>query len=151
TPSSYALGIFLPYWPMFAVGIALYRLFERGLTPSRVLGPAATPVACVLAPGMVVAFAIRVLSGGPVAHVGLAMGFGVLLSVAAGLDRRCVRGGRAPLRELGRRASRLLVALGAMSYSLFLLHGRLQFLMMQPLRQVLTAEGVAFDLAAIAA
>jgi peptidoglycan/LPS O-acetylase OafA/YrhL len=54
-------------------------------------------------------------------------------------------------RRTVRLASCSLVALGAMSYSLYLLHGRIQFLVMQPFRQVLPADGIAFDLAVIAA
>ena len=149
-PSSYRWGIFLPYWPMFAVGIALYWLFERGLKPSSLMGEAAWPLACIFAAVIAISFAVRVVCGGSIGELWFAIGFGLFLFVAEGFDRHFDEAWVGSRRRAVRLVSRLLVTLGAMSYSLYLIHGRLQYLVMQPIRQVLPADGIAFDLSVIA-
>ena len=37
-PASYHTGIFLPYWPMFAVGVGIFAGFEKGFHPTNRLG-----------------------------------------------------------------------------------------------------------------
>jgi peptidoglycan/LPS O-acetylase OafA/YrhL len=148
-PSVARTGIFLPFWPMFAVGVMVYWLFERGLTPSRLLRARAGAVSLLAAGGLAAGFIAYALGGLPVSPLGFAGFFGLFLLVTEGADRVFVEKGLSAKRAVGRATAALLTALGAMSYSLYLLHGRLQFLSMQPVRQVLRTDSILFDIAVI--
>jgi peptidoglycan/LPS O-acetylase OafA/YrhL len=149
-PSVALTGIFLPFWPMFAVGVLVYWLFERGLTPSRLLGARVGAVSLACAGGLAAGFVAYALAGLPVRPLGFAALFGLFLLLAEGADRLFVEKGLSAKRAYARLPAVLLTALGAMSYSLYLLHGRLQFLSMQPVRQVLRTDSILFDVAVIA-
>jgi peptidoglycan/LPS O-acetylase OafA/YrhL len=144
-----AAGIFLPYWPMFAAGIALYLIIEGGLGYSQV-GSGRRPSAFVIAAIVVAAFIVWTLSGRHVTLLGFTVLFVGLLwclhgvSESDGEDRR--QSGGMLMRAVLGTWSRL----GLMSYSLYLLHGRLQFLAHQLCRQVLPT-GIALDVATIVA
>ena len=147
--SSYTWGIFLPYWPMFAIGVCLHWSFEQGFRLSK-FQKVVMPLACVVAPGLVIAFATHILRAGTIGWLWFALGFGLFLIVVEGIDRRLGEDRQRNRNKATRLAFGLLVTLGAMSYSLYLVHGRLQFLVMQPVRQILPVDGVAFDLAVMA-
>jgi peptidoglycan/LPS O-acetylase OafA/YrhL len=149
-PSVALTGIFLPFWPMFAVGMLVYWLFERGLTPSHLLRARAGAVSLLCAGGLAAGFVAYVLAGLPVRPLGFAVFFGLFLLVAEGADRLFIEKGLSAKRAYMRVPAALLAALGAMSYSLYLLHGRLQFFSMQPVRQVLRADSILFDITVIA-
>lgn len=51
---------------------------------------------------------------------------------------------------LSRAVVRAFIGLGTMSYSIYLLHGKLQFLSMQLSSQVFDSHSIAFDVAALA-
>jgi peptidoglycan/LPS O-acetylase OafA/YrhL len=141
------VGIFLPYWPMFAAGIALYLIVGQGLTLQSLVPPNKTRAKWMSAIGVTgVVIALAAL-GREVTDVGFAVAFAVALWFVHPLDDLYSRG----IREGGRATRTALVAwrnLGLMSYSLYLLHGRLQFLAQQLWRQVLSS-GIAFDLLSI--
>jgi peptidoglycan/LPS O-acetylase OafA/YrhL len=142
-----AVGIFLPYWPMFAGGIALYLIIERGLSYAEVGHGRGTTAALVIALSVVGAFILWTLSGRQVSLLGFAVLFVVLLWFLHGVtesDSKNKRHGGMLTRAVLGTWSRL----GLMSYSLYLLHGRLQFLAHQLCRQVLPA-GIALDAATI--
>jgi peptidoglycan/LPS O-acetylase OafA/YrhL len=148
-PSSDLIGIFFPYWPMFATGIGLYWLFERGLSPSQLLRQRLWWVPWTAGLGLMAAFILYLGLGGRISHLGFAILFGVCLYLAESLDRYLTERVRSPERCAIRVVFALALALGAMSYSLYLLHGRLQFLSMQALRQVLPTNSIVFDAALI--
>lgn len=140
------VGIFLPYWPMFATGIVLYLIFERRFSyrwfsPSS-RGRIAAAAVVLFVGGFFVATAL----GHNASDIGFALGFGLMLWWLHDLDDLYLHGLRkgSPAVRPGLAACRLL---GLMSYSLYLLHGRLQFLAQQLCRQLLS--GIIFDVAAI--
>ena len=93
-------------------------------------------------------FAAWVLAGHSAGELPFAVGFGLALWLLHAFDSDYVRG-----LTTGGRAARIGLAtlrcLGLMLYSLYLLHGRLQFLAQQVARQILP-QGIVFDLTAIA-
>jgi len=140
-------GIFLPYWPMFAVGILLYLAIEFGVPRPR-LGTLTTRTsATIVTVTLLVAFLAWTLAGRRIGELTFAGVFaGGLWFLHAFNDgyRGALRNGSMQTRV----ALQSIRHLGLMSYSLYLLHGRLQFLGHQLSRQVLPA-GVALDVAAI--
>jgi peptidoglycan/LPS O-acetylase OafA/YrhL len=141
-------GIFLPYWPMFAVGIGLYLAMEHDLTCRRIVGSSHRAVAVVglaLAMGVFVAVTLRGTVTGDVAFT---CGFGFVLWCLHDFDssyQSALERGALPIRV----PLTLFKFLGVMSYSVYLLHGRLQFLAHQLARQLLAA-GIALDLTVLA-
>lgn len=150
-PASVLTGIFLPLWPMFAIGVALYWMFERGFAPSRFLRPSLLPLTWIGLLILSVGFMLQITFGSRINSFLFAAGFGLFLFLGEGLDHpfidRILSSKRIPVRIL----STMFMAFGAMSYSLYLLHGRLQFLLAGVCRQVLPVDSVIFDLAVIAA
>ncbi|QEL15559.1 acyltransferase family protein [Limnoglobus roseus] len=141
-PASFTWGVFLPYWPQFAFGSLVYALLASegpaGLWLRRGLGGIA------LAGGIAAVFVIAA-QGGKIPDLAFAAGFALVLWLGRGLDA-WYEGRVAGSRRRGvRAANRLLTTLGAMSYSIYLLHGRVRFVAMQVLRQVLPADSIAFD------
>jgi peptidoglycan/LPS O-acetylase OafA/YrhL len=140
-------GIFLPYWPMFAIGVALYLALERGFSLRG--GTRAHRVIQALAPALLIgAFVAATESGHQVDEVTFALGFALTLWSLHRLDedyRNALRSGSRTV-QVGLGGWKLL---GLMSYSLYLLHGRLQFLADQFCRQILP-KGIALDFAVIA-
>ena len=140
-------GLFLPYWPMFAVGVWTDTLFASGLRPSRLPGPYRTAIGLLVA-GAIVA---RLVCAARMGHVPsgweLAAGLALTLVGADALDQHF-----AFMLERGRTLPRLVcqgaVALGVMSYSIYLLHAKVSLLSYQVLRQVVTA-GVLQDVLAV--
>jgi peptidoglycan/LPS O-acetylase OafA/YrhL len=140
-PATYSLGVFLPFWPMFALGIALYWAFERQWAPDRLLGAtAATGVAALVVGLTVAALAAGVYPG----HFCFAALFVTALWFARRAGPRFDRLAQSRWWAV-RLAVSLLLLLGAMSYSLYLLHNRLQFLVIQFGRQVLPVQSLVFD------
>jgi peptidoglycan/LPS O-acetylase OafA/YrhL len=142
------VGVFLPYWPMFAVGILLYFMLERGISCPRLFGRSHRIVAGSAIVALAGWFAASVLAGYSAGELPFAVGFALALWLLHAFDGDYVRG-----LTTGDRAAWIGLAtlryLGLMSYSLYLLHGRLQFLAQQVARQILP-QGIAFDLTAIA-
>ncbi len=149
-PTSMLVGVFLPFWPMFAVGVLLYWVLERGLAPSRLLRPSLWPLAWMCLVGLLVGFIFYLISGSPINHLAFAAGFALCLYLGEGLDRPFAERVLSSKRLAVRMIAVTSMSLGAMSYSLYLLHGRLQFLSIQVLRQVFPPNSIIFDLAVIA-
>lgn len=140
-------GIFLPYWPMFAIGIALYLIVEHGLSYAVLTRRTGVTGPLLGLGAMIGVFVILTLWDRKMGDIAFALGFGLALWLLHALDQRfrdAERHGSQPLRvALGG-----LTKLGWMSYSLYLLHGRLQFLALLVCRQ-LFSSGIAFDVIAI--
>jgi peptidoglycan/LPS O-acetylase OafA/YrhL len=146
----YLTGVFLPYWPMFAVGLLLQQLIQRGWTPIRLFGRSA-PLTCgLIALTGCVAFVSSVLRHYSPSHHVFAVCFAAMLFVAYGFDAVAAMSAVSRVRIV-RLAAMCLTAVGGASYSIYLLHGRLQFLCSQVVSQVLVRNSVANDAAVIAA
>ena len=133
-------GVCLPYWPMFAVGILLFLIIERGWTYRRldVRGRAWLPLSILV--GVFVAVTI---AGHQTSDTSFAIGFGVTLWCLHALDDSYRSRLSSPNRS-GRVFFRTAQYVGLMSYSLYLLHGRVQFLALQICRQV-ASSGLVQD------
>jgi peptidoglycan/LPS O-acetylase OafA/YrhL len=143
-PAAYTCGLFLPYWPMFAFGVILYWLLEHGWTPDLLFGRNARAILALLL-GLIVLGCWTIFvctdfatTGPDSPSLGLfsfAVVFAVLLWLGHPLDQAAAsflspRGAR-PAWPL-----RVLLITGAMSYSIYLLHTKLCYLVMQFVRQV---------------
>jgi len=143
-PKAYRHGIFLPWWPMFAAGIALYYCLARGWTPARVFGRYAVAASGFGVGASVAAFVGFVAFGGECSHQCFAVCFALvawLLYGSAGKSLWWVT----KLPRVLRIAAGLWPLLGAMSYSIYLIHGRLQFLVDQLVRQVVRSNSITRD------
>lgn len=142
-----ATGIFLPYWPMFAIGIAVFLLLEHDVTCARVAGSHWRLAASAGVAALGAVFVARTLAGHETRPTGFALGFGGALWFLHEFERLYTTG----LKSANRAVRIPLAALecfGLMSYSLYLLHGRVQFVAQQFARQLL-APGIALDAVAI--
>ena len=143
-------GVCLPFWPMFAVGIALFWLLENGYALSQQFRQSAPTIATLVLSSLAIAGVFAVWAGVPSSHFGFSLAFGIAAYFAEGLD---VRFGR--LLESGpialRRCGQGMMLLGTMSYSIYLVHGRVQFLAMQFVRQVIATDTILFDVASLGA
>ena len=142
-------GIFFPYWSMFALGIGLFWLRNRGITPRKVFRKSAPIIALLCKIGMI-AFAVFLVINKYlfIGEQGFAVCFAVFLwflmiwddiFVSLSHEHRLVI--KLPMI--------LLLTLGAMSYSLYLLHAKLRFLLCQFVRQVVPVNSLTCDVITI--
>lgn len=132
-PALYLNGIFLPYWPMFAMGIALYLLFERGLEPRSSRLTLLCGFGAFAAGLLVIAFDLTKFH--PHAFAALStLGLYFLRPLDNWLEKP-LRGAQSGLRWL-------LVLLGNMSYSVYLLHAELLILVLMFVRQVVSQSSL---------
>jgi len=112
----YFPGLFGEYWPMFALGLLLFGLLDGGIRPERFFGrhtawmSAGTATGCLLGALALVMFAP---SESLNRQTLFAVCSAVILWAASGLEPRI------PLQAA---ATRALMGLGKMSYSVYLLH-----------------------------
>lgn len=148
-PAWYEHGLFLPWWPMFAFGIGLYVALEKGWGPSQLLGKHAPVLSWLVVVLAILGFVFSVAAGWQWSRATFAGCFAAVLWFAAGIDRQV----EAFLKPKDARLAWLtggLVLLGSMSYSIYLIHGRLQYLVMQVVRQVAEVNTIAYDLLVLA-
>lgn len=121
-PAAYGTGVFLPYWPLFAAGLGLYVLLERGGTPDRVLGRRAPRVCAVLlalaGAGLGAGLAYDLL---PYSRHGYALCIVGLLWLGYGVDKQVTALVRSR-RTLLVLPLRALAFVGVISYSVYLFH-----------------------------
>jgi peptidoglycan/LPS O-acetylase OafA/YrhL len=110
-------GLFVPFWPQFAAGMAAFGLARSGRTAEAVLGGVAARALTIPAGAGLVAFAFAE----PLARfnycferASFAAAFAAFLWLAGAWESRLAGGGRVVAAGLG---------FGAMSYSLYLTHG----------------------------
>ncbi|MBC7851981.1 MAG: acyltransferase [Pirellulaceae bacterium] len=143
-------GLFFPYWSMFAWGILLCWLLERKITIEWIAGRFHLVTAGMVCAVMLAIFLVFAASGEGINHSIFAGLFCLFLFLLYGIDQIYA----AKIEKSKVKWIQWLVAgitaIGAMSYSLYLLHGRLQFLVMQFVRQAVSADTIAFDIAVIA-
>ncbi len=150
-PAAYLTGLFLPYWPWFAIGLGLHRLVLARATPIAVLGRHHQMISLVSAAALVLAFVILLGTGslGNFSHQFhylcwflFAGAFAVLLWLAIDFEAT-IAGIAANGALVPRGVARLALAIGAASYSLYLLHPKLAYLSGLFVRQVVPAAGLA--------
>jgi peptidoglycan/LPS O-acetylase OafA/YrhL len=149
-PAAYNTGFFLPYWPLFAVGLALFRWVEAGMVPAA-LGRHHTSIAWLMIAGLATALMLLIASGAlknantayPLATFFLfGLGFAVFLWFALEVEPWLARN-YASGSAVSRMSIWLIQIIGASSYSIYLLHGKLYALPAMFARQVATNRGMA--------
>jgi peptidoglycan/LPS O-acetylase OafA/YrhL len=143
-PGANLIGLCLPYWPMFALGILMFWTQEHGISLDAIVGKRATGVAILAIAGSIVWFGLATKNGVHWDPLWFAIPFTLVLWCARVWDQRFVTL-TSTKHVLLRPVVSLLLILGSMSYSLYLLHGRLQFLVEQFVRQVFPAETFGHD------
>lgn len=149
-PAMEANGLFLWYWPQFWFGTVVYRALEKGPTPVGTFGRLAGGVAAAGILAAAAGFVAWVQTGRPTDETAFAAGFAVVLWLAAALDRGFREQVIDSRWRLVRYAAGLLIVLGLMSYTVYLVHGRVRFVAMQVARQFTPADSVALDAAVFA-
>ncbi len=154
-PSAYNTGLFLPYWPLFAVGLALFRLVDAGVVPAAAFGRHHSLFAWTTLAGLASVLVVLILSGVLKAAGALhplllfflfGLGFAAFLWFAIEAEPLLAR-----MYASGSLVGRLLIglalAVGSASYSIYLLHGKLFALPAMLTRHVLpNAEGARLAL-----
>ncbi|RIK79112.1 MAG: hypothetical protein DCC68_13770 [Planctomycetota bacterium] len=138
-PVVYESGVFFPYWWMFALGVLLHMLVERGITPIRLFGSYRAIVLAAVLLGLVAHLVASPHDLPFHGEIFAILFFAVLFAAfdcQSDLPRRW---------SLSRVAVAVVAGLGAMSYSIYLIHGRVQFLSMQVARQITSPEAILFD------
>jgi len=145
--NSYVWGIFLPYFPMFSLGFVLFLLLEKGYSPRKLFGEKATVVALaaplVAIGGFYALLPIGLLTPPSLAFAAVAT---VVLWFCHGLDPLA----DAPLSRPLAFVRKILLEVGAMSYSIYLIHLMLMLLVIQIMRQVISPERAFFPFVCIA-
>jgi peptidoglycan/LPS O-acetylase OafA/YrhL len=141
---AYLHGIFLPWWPMFGAGIALYCCLARGWTPARFFGRGAAAASAFGVGSAIAAFIGFVAFGGECRHLCFAVYFALIAWLLYGSGGKSIWSVASAPRPL-QSAAALWPLLGAMSYSIYLIHGRLQFLADQIVRQVVRSDSITRD------
>jgi len=142
-------GIFLPYWPQFALGFLLYMLLDRGIVVDRLPRPAALLAMCLLVALSVGGYAAYVMMGGKPGSLDFAISFAIAVYGIAALDCQYdTRLLKSPYKAV-RLVGKLMVLAGAMSYSIYLIHGRVRFLSMAVVRQIFPGTSIGADVTVI--
>jgi peptidoglycan/LPS O-acetylase OafA/YrhL len=135
-------GLFIAFWPMFALGAILYFVLERGwsleMTDNRLIQGSLV----VLALSIVGLFFAGAANGIKPSFITFSVMFAIVLWLIRPVDSK--------VRDLQQRNVigifvKLSCSLGAMSYSLYLLHGKLQYLSMRAVRQIFNVNTIPYD------
>ena len=137
-PAPFAYNVFVPWWPMFAMGMGLYEIRRRRFVPMRWLGARTTlvPVIAIVALCAAMAPVLPSFHGAETAFP-FCVWFAALLWFAMELEGPLVGGA-------GRRLVQLGVWLGTISYSIYLIHNRVFYLVAQVTSQAMSADTLVF-------
>jgi peptidoglycan/LPS O-acetylase OafA/YrhL len=143
-------GYFLPFWTSFALGILLYELLQRGFTPERVFGRFTT-IATTTSIALVAMIATAtILFGQSIERLLFAAIFTAVLWFAKPLNDKWSEHIKSADRSPGA-FSRGLMLLGAMSYSLYLVHNQISQVLFRLGNHLSLDQGIWLDLAIITA
>ncbi|MBT5020676.1 MAG: acyltransferase [Planctomicrobium sp.] len=139
-------GLFIPYWQMFAIGVLLCFAMEKGwsLGGSKLQSTkfirTLSPLILIIG---VVTFIVRCLNGYEPSWILFSVFFASSLWLVKPYDETLKK-----LSENRYLKSLFtpLICLGAISYTLYLLHDRLQFLTAQLVRQVFEINSIIYDM-----
>jgi peptidoglycan/LPS O-acetylase OafA/YrhL len=146
--NSYVWGIFLPYFPMFALGFVLFLALEKGYSPRAFFGAKAPWVALLGPLVAIVGFYALLPFGFLVApSLSFAAVATLVLWFCHGLDPLAEARLPRPLAFV----RTILFEVGAMSYSIYLIHLQLMLLVAQIVRQVVHMDRAIFPFVCIAA
>jgi peptidoglycan/LPS O-acetylase OafA/YrhL len=143
---TFLTGVFLPYWPMFAVGVLVYWLLDHGVGITQYLGRHAVSASSLAAVAGVAVFVAFMALHGATSEFIVAIAFGAWLLIAYPLDPILDAARRPGARRLWRVPLTLCFALGSMSYSLYLMHPKVFPVIEQPISQVLRSPSMIRDL-----
>lgn len=147
-PGAFVSGLFLPYWLMFAFGIGIYYLLRAGWSSEKILGKWSLPAAAI-AVGLAMAGCVALgFRSAELNQTAFAAVFAGLLYVAMGIEPQLVANA-GHVQGVGRALALPLLGLGALSYSVYLLHGRLWMLAQQVARQLAPSDSIALDCLAV--
>lgn len=116
-------GSCIPFWSWFALGVMVHALFKHGATPERLFQGHARFVSWMVIAGIGTAFLVATLMGREIERLVFAIGFAVALWAGKAIDLPD------PSQQTDRQSSlkllnRGLCLLGAMSYSIYLMHNQ---------------------------
>jgi len=150
-------GLFLGYWPMFALGLGLYVLLDRNYTLDQLIGGNSKTLAAVILVASFLAFALLAYNGVLVQFLeslfndsafGFAMctaiAFWLLASFEQQISLQALHGNafmRFPLKAG--------VFLGSISFSLYMLHTKLYQFPDMAMRQLTTPDNPIYPLTVI--
>lgn len=135
-------GLFIHYWPSFSVGLGLAYLHRGGFWAERLCKGGAMQLAVVLLVSGLLIASVAMSGGG---HLAFALCFGAFLWAISGLERFLGQ-----IKKGGNRFYFWLLEpwlmLGAMSYSVYLLHGKINPLPHMFVRQLVGPGSVWYGL-----
>jgi peptidoglycan/LPS O-acetylase OafA/YrhL len=137
-------GLFMQYWAMFAFGLLLYTVLDKGFRPARLFGRWSAPASILLMAALIaatLAFTVCYPSETLERQTLFAFCCGVILWAASGVE---------PLVQRDRLATRAMTGLGKMSYSVYLTHVPLVSLVTAAIRVWLPRPGTLYSLLCIA-
>ena len=144
-PSPFNYGFFIHHWPAFSLGIGLAYLHKKGFTFSSMFtGKFARLVAVLCSIGFTIYFA-NVTGPG---KIFFAASFGLLIWVISDFEKMLRKVKESP-NKLVYWLLEVWLILGAMSYSVYLLHGKLYFLPNIFVRQVFDKDNLLFGMLTI--
>lgn len=152
-------GLFLPHWPAFFIGLVLRWLHERGATANVVFGTRTVSMASVLLFGLVVAGVASVYNvqmallcsriSGEASIIFFAFYAAAILWLGGGIEQGL--SGRAIGGTAGQWLLRPFLLLGASSYSLYLLHGKIYHLPELFIRQIIAPSSSIYPVVTMVA
>jgi len=137
-------GLFMQYWAMFAFGLLLYTLLDKGIRPSRLFGRWTAPASIVLTAALIAAtlgFTVTFPSETLERQTLFALCCGVILWASSGVE---------PLVPKDLLPARAMTGLGKMSYSVYLIHVPLVSLVTATIRAWIPQPGTFSSLLSIA-
>ena len=146
-PDIRLLGLCFPYWPSFAFGALVFALMELKLPPSRWPNTLPAKALSLIFGGSLIGLLFVISNELEFVFTLLFAGF---LYFSQSWDQSLDALKNNPNSYLHRPLFAIICFLGTASYSIYLLHGRLQHLVMVGTRQLFPPDTIIFDLATLA-